>query len=116
MTDNHTHEISLAQAARDKAVVLRGLQGLKKRPIAMALTVVAFWGLFAALYLGVEDGSSGLSLIGLLHVFFFLPGLVVMDLIKGNHSNADLPWMWLIGAAAYSLVLLLVIQVLRWLK
>lgn len=60
----------------------------------LALAGCSAWAAFGFAYLGVEDGSSGLSALGWLHAGFFLPALLVW----GGHSNADLPWM---GALAW---------------
>jgi hypothetical protein len=70
----------------------------------IALAVVTIWGGFAYIYLGVEDGSSGLNLLGWIHAMYFLPGGLALQMIKESHSNADLPLM--VGASwlAYSIV------------
>ncbi len=70
----------------------------------IALGVVTVWGMFSYGYLGVEDGSSGLSLLGWIHAAYFLPGLFLVAKLKGSHSNADLPLMAGIGWLTYSLV------------
>jgi len=72
----------------------------------VALGVVTAWAVFAWAYLGVEDGSSGMSPLGWLHVVFFLPGGFLFQAVKGSHSNSDLPIMALASWIAYSLVAL----------
>jgi hypothetical protein len=74
------------------------------------LGAVALWGAFSCAYLGVEDGSSGLSLLGWLHAWFFVPGALVMAQLRGSHSNSDLPLMAIIGYATYSLLALGIVQ------
>lgn len=68
-----------------------------------ALIAVSLWGLFALLYLGVEDGSSGLSPLGNLTLAFFLPGLLLMQLLEGAHSNSDVPLMAFVGWLGYAI-------------
>lgn len=63
--------------------------------------IATAWGLFSYAYLGVEDGSSGLSPLGWIQTGFFLPGgFLVTRLHGGSYTNADLPIMaflsWLI--------------------
>ena len=77
----------------------------------IALGVVAVWGVFSYAYLGSEDGSSGLSLLGWIHVVFFVPGGILMQILKGSHSNADLPIMAGTGWLTYSLLALGIAQV-----
>jgi len=74
------------------------------RPHLIVLGVVAIWGVFSWAYLGVEDGSSGLSLLGWIHAVFFIPGGVFIQTLKGGHSNADLPLMVGISWLTYSLL------------
>jgi hypothetical protein len=69
------------------------------------------WGVFSYAYLGVEDGSSGLSLLGWIHGVFFIPGGILMQALRGSHSNADLPLMAGIGWLTYSLLALGIAQV-----
>jgi len=80
------------------------------RPHLIALGFVAMWGVFSYAYLGVEDGSSGLSLLGWIHGVFFIPGGILMQTLRGSHSNADLPLMCGIGWATYSPLALGVVQ------
>ena len=79
----------------------------------IAVAVVTAWAVFGYAYLGVEDGSSGLSPLGWLHAIFFLPGGFVMQQLKGAHSNADLPLMAGIGWLAYSLLAIALVQLVR---
>lgn len=111
MSDNRANESVVPHPAHGKDSVGRLFKWLKQRPIVFALVLVGLWGLFAAVYLGAEDGSSGLSILGIAHVLFFYPGLMLMNAWKENHSNADLPAMWLVGAATYSLAVLLLIWI-----
>jgi len=59
----------------------------------IALACVTAWGIFSLAYVGVEDGSSGLSVMGWVSFGFFLPGRCLMDGISGAHTNADVPLM-----------------------
>jgi hypothetical protein len=89
-------------------VIITG-QG-KMRPFQkylIALGVAGLWAAFSYAYVGVEDGSSGLSLLGWVHAVFFLPGGLLLQAVKGSHSNADLPLM-----AAFSLCVYMVVAVL----
>ena len=65
---------------------------------AIAVGVVSSWGAFAWLYLGSEDGSSGLSVLGWLQAGFLAPGAILCQVLKGMHGNSDLP---LIAAASW---------------
>ena len=69
------------------------------------------WGVFSYAYLGVEDGSSGLSPLGWIHSVFFIPGGRLLQQLKGGHSNADLPLMAGTGWLTYSLLALGIAQV-----
>ena len=84
-----------------------------------ALVAVSLWGLFALLYLGVEDGSSGLSPLGNLTLAFLLPGLLLMQLVEGGHSNSDVPFMafmgWLGYAIAGQTIVTVVLKLRTWL-
>jgi hypothetical protein len=75
----------------------------------IALIIVTMWGIFSYAYMGVEDGSSGLSILGWINVVFFAPGVILVYQLKGSHSNADIllsaATSWLI----YSLLALVII-------
>ena len=78
-------------------------------PTALA----ALWGLFSVTYLGVEDGSSGLSALGWVHVGFFVPGLGAMELLEGSHSNDDIPLMVAISFLVWAILFAFVGWVIR---
>jgi hypothetical protein len=77
------------------------------RPYVIALGAIAVWGVFAHAYLGVEDGSSGLSPLGWIHVGFFLPGLRVFRMFNDSYSNSDIP---LIAAISWLLFIALALS------
>ncbi|MEN6336563.1 MAG: hypothetical protein ABFE01_20095 [Phycisphaerales bacterium] len=52
------------------------------RKYLIALALVAVWGVFSCAYLGVEDGSSGLSPFGWLAGAFFVPGGLLLEAVK----------------------------------
>ena len=81
-----------------------------QRKYMIAIGAVTLWAAFAYGYLGVEDGSSGLSIFGLIHAFFFLPGLVVFHTVKDSHSNSDLPFIAGLSWVIYSVVAGLVVK------
>jgi hypothetical protein len=81
------------------------------RPEILLIGAITIWALWSWTYLGVEDGSSGLSPLGWLHVLFFVPGLYFLELTKGSHSNADLAFMAVLSWATWCAAGLL----LRWL-
>jgi len=80
------------------------------RKYLIAIGIVTLWAVFSYAYLGVEDGSSGLSILGLIHAFFLIPGLVLFHVVKDSHSNADLPFIAGISWFVYVLVVLLVVK------
>lgn len=69
----------------------------------VALGAVTAWAVFSYAYLGVEDGSSGLSPLGWLSAVFFLPGGFALSQLKGSHGNADLPLMAVISWITFAL-------------
>lgn len=79
------------------------------RKYLIAVGVVALWAVFSWAYLGVEDGSSGLSPLGWLAAVFFVPGGLLFQAVKGSHGNADLPLMAVIGFCAYAVVVVLAV-------
>jgi len=66
-----------------------------------AVATITLWGLFSYAYIGVEDGSSGLSLLGWVHVLFHIPGLFLVTQCKGTYTNADLPVVAMISWLIY---------------
>ncbi|MBP8303614.1 MAG: hypothetical protein KBE04_05755 [Phycisphaerae bacterium] len=70
----------------------------------IAVGVVSLWCVLACAYLGVEDGSSGLSPLGWAAGLFFVPGGIALQVFKGSHSNADLPLMAGISWIAYGIL------------
>ncbi len=74
------------------------------RRYLIILGAVTAWAVFSYMYLGTEDGSSGLSPLGWLSAMFFIPGGYVMQVVKGSHGNADLPLMAAISWVSYSLL------------
>ena len=65
--------------------------------------------MFSWAYLGVEDGSSGLSPLGWLAAAFFVPGGLLFQVVKGSHGNADLPLMAEFSFCAYGVVAVLAV-------
>ena len=80
------------------------------RKYLIAIGVVTLWAAFSYAYVGVEDGSSGLSILGSLHALFFIPGGSLLYIIKETHSNTDLLAMAGISWFVYVLVILLVVK------
>jgi hypothetical protein len=76
----------------------------------VALGIVAVWAVFSYAYLGMEDGSSGLSPLGWISAVFFIPGGSLMQSLKGSHSNADLPLMAGAGWLLFSMLALAIAQ------
>jgi hypothetical protein len=74
------------------------------RKYLIAVGLVALWAVFSWAYLGVEDGSSGLSPLGWIHAVFFVPGGLLLQAVKGSHSNADLPVMAVFSVCVYAAV------------
>ena len=82
-----------------------GRHAMKRfRPFVPTVGVVSFWCLFSMAYLGVEDGSSGLSPLGWVHAAFLLPGLFPAVLIKGSYHNGDLPLAFLLSWLFYTAI------------
>ena len=80
------------------------------RKYLIAIGVVTLWAVFSYAYLGVEDGSSGLSILGWVQGLFFFPGGFLFHAIKESYSNTDLPVMAGISWFVYVLVILLVVN------
>jgi len=74
---------------------------IKYKMQLVAFATVTLWGLFSYAYLGVEDGSSGLSFPGWMHVGFHIPGLFLVTQCKGTYTNADLPVIAMISWLIY---------------
>ena len=86
------------------------------RKYLIALGVVALWAVFSYAYLGVEDGSSGLSPLGWLAGVFFVPGGLLFQAVKGSHGNADLPLMAAFGFCVYAVVVVLAVRSVAFLE
>ena len=82
----------------------------------IGLGIVAVWAVFSYAYLGVEDGSSGLGLLGWIQAAFFLPGSFLVLTLKGSHSNADLPLMAAMSGMTYSFLAVVIGQAACWLR
>jgi len=82
----------------------------------IAFGIVTVWAVLSYAYIGVEDGSSGLSPLGWLNAVFFVPGGLLMQKLKGTHSNADLPVMAVVSWITFSLVAIGVAQLVRMMK
>ena len=79
---------------------------IKLRKYFIAVFVITAWGLFSFAYLGREDGSSGLSILGLIHAFFFIPGGFLFHIFRDSHSNRDIPAMATLSWLIYTTVVL----------
>ena len=80
------------------------------RKYMIALGFVGLWAVFSYAYLGVEDGSSGLSPLGWIQSAFLVPGLFLFRAVKGAYSNADLPLIAALSLCAYAVVVVLVVK------
>jgi len=80
------------------------------RKYGIALGIVLSWAGFSWLYLGVEDGSSGLGLRGWLTSLFLLPGGYVLQVTKGVYSNADLPLIAVFSFCIYAAAAVLAVK------
>ncbi len=80
------------------------------RKYMIALGLVALWAGFSWVYLGVEDGSSGLGLRGWITSLFLLPGGYVLQVTKGIYSNADLPLIAVLSFCIYAAGVVLAIK------
>ncbi|MBN1973177.1 MAG: hypothetical protein JW787_06030 [Sedimentisphaerales bacterium] len=77
----------------------------------IAIGIVTIWAVFAYIWLNVEDGSSGLGILGMLSAVFFIPGGFLMQITRGSHSNADIPFMAIISWFIFTLIALAIAQV-----
>ncbi len=84
------------------------MKSLRKYMIAFGF--VGLWAVFSYAYLGVEDGSSGLSPLGWIHAAFFVPGLFLFRATKGAYSNADLPLIAAFSLCVYAVIVVLAIK------
>jgi len=86
----------------------------------IAIGIVTAWAIFACTWLNVEDGSSGLSVFGIISAAFFIPGGILMQITRGSHSNSDIPLMALTGWVVFTLFAFGIAQVakmiLNWTK
>lgn len=78
----------------------------------IAIAIVTIWALFAFAWLNVEDGSSGLSILGKISTAFFIPGGILMQITRGSHSNSDIPLMAFIGWFIFTLIAFGIAQIL----
>jgi hypothetical protein len=76
----------------------------------ISIAAVTLWAVFSCAYLGVEDGSSGLSILGWVHAVFFVSGGKLFQVVKGAHSNQNLPVMAVLSWLFYSILVLSVVQ------
>lgn len=76
----------------------------------IALVTVTIWGVFSFAYTGVEDGSSGLSVLGWISYAFFMPGVILVYQLKGRFSNAEIPLAALTSWMIYSLLAIIVVH------
>ncbi len=76
----------------------------------IAVAAVTAWAAFSYLYLGVEDGSSGLSVLGWVHGVFFIPGGLLVVAVKGAISNYALPFMAVMSWLFYLLLAFSIIE------
>ncbi len=79
----------------------RAMEQLRAHFVAFGIVTVS--SVLSCAYLGIEDGSSGLSLLGWLHVAFFVPGGLLGRKLKGTHSNADPALMAVVSWITFSL-------------
>lgn len=82
----------------------------------IVLGIVTLWGIFSYMYLGVEDGSSGLSPLGWVHVVFIVPGVSVVRILKGTHSNTPYAVTVVISWVLFAAVALGMIHLTRLLR
>jgi hypothetical protein len=82
----------------------------------IGLAAIALWGVFAYCLIGAEYEGSITDILVTLHLVFFMPGLVLMNLVKGSHSNADLTFMAVFGWFVYAVLLILIVEVIRALR
>ncbi len=78
----------------------------------IALGIVTIWAIFACIYIGVEDGSSGLSIFGKLCGIFFIPGGIILT-HGGSFSNADIPFAAIISWFIFALIIVGIVQIVR---
>ena len=88
----------------------------KNKPYFIVLGIVTAWAVFSHAYLGVEDGSSGLSILGWVSAVFFVPSGLLMQLLKGGHSNADIRLMATVSWILYSLLAIGITRAVRMIK
>lgn len=88
----------------------------KKKPYFIVLGIVTAWAIFAWAYLGVEDGSSGLSALGWLGAVFFIPSVFLMQLLKDDPSNVDILLMAIASWILYSLLAIGITRAIRMIK
>ena len=77
----------------------------------IAIAIVTLWAVLAYSYLGVEDGSSGLSVLGKVSAVFFLPGGFLMQKIGGSLSKAEIPLAAMLSWFIFTLIALGIAQI-----
>ena len=77
------------------------------RNYLIAIGIITLWAVFSYAYLGAEDGSSGLSVLGWIHALFFFPGGFIFHIINVSHSNSDLPIIAVMSWLVYVLLIIL---------
>lgn len=78
----------------------------------VSIAIVTAWALFAYYWLNIEDGSSGLGVLGFVSAAFFIPGGILMQITRGSHSNADIPLMAFTGWITFTLIALGIAQII----
>jgi hypothetical protein len=79
----------------------------------IAIAIVTVWAVFAYAYLGVEDGSSGLSILGKISAVFFIPGGILMQFTRGSHSNSDITFMAITSWFIFALIAIVIAQIAK---
>jgi uncharacterized membrane protein YjjP (DUF1212 family) len=83
------------------------------KPHIIGLAIVSLWGVLAYSLIGAEYDGSIADILVTLHLVFFIPGLALMDLVKGSHSDADLPLMAVFGWVVFNILFILIIESIR---
>ena len=69
---------------------------MKRITYYLASAAVLVWAAFSYAYLGVEDGSSGLTPLGTVSIVYFLPGAGICRSM-GFTTNAAIPRMFIVS-------------------
>ena len=78
-----------------------------------ALAAVTLWGILACCLIGAGYDGSISDILTTLHLIFFMPGLCPMELVKGSHGNADLPFMAVFGWFVFTVLSILIVEGIR---